>query len=218
MKQLLVVLCVGLGLAACGRSEVEGAVLSHELWVRDGALLIENNSDDPVILLSDTPDLCNRLQSNRMAMNEKRLSFEIRNTRYNNGGADFVGSSPRELNVVRSRTSSSNRNNGRNNRDDRDDRRKNNSNNTNSGNPDVVVSFQAYGNNCRETLTDDDKNGGESGRLTLNALELRKDGVARGSFDVVIGEQQDRLNGHFNVAYCDARMNSAYPTCESVAR
>jgi len=66
----------------------------------------------------------------------------------------------------------------------------------------VQAAFDRTDAQCESTL-ESGEGLGESGSVTLESFEAKAGGVARGAFDIKVGEQGDSVKGTFNATFCD---------------
>ncbi|MBL8953304.1 MAG: hypothetical protein JNK82_21170 [Myxococcaceae bacterium] len=191
MTKRLVVMAVAVVLSACGSAgSFSGTVTGNSLSVKDAAFALLKTDDGKsaglLLVLSDTPGMCDKVKANRTPKNSSSftmLAFNLSDT------GEALAPDANEYTIRSELVTPPLK--GR-----------------------IGVSFfSKVDANCTETLQD--KNiAGQSGIVKITRLDGSANGVASGTFDITVGTQLDKVTGSFNATFCDITKLQANPSCE----
>jgi hypothetical protein len=189
MKRLACFAAVALAVSACSPSGyLSGTIDGESIFVQDAVYVPMRDSRSGVVLagmlmMSDQPELCRSVRGGHLP--KKSEVLVLGTVRLTTGG--YAPPVEGDYSVLNATTTQS------------------------FGNF-IIGAAVRYDSSCTPRRAETHSLL-SSGEVTIESLDLGRDGITEGSLDVDVGVQHDRLTGRFHAETCEADLTTFSPGC-----
>jgi hypothetical protein len=189
VRTITIGVVAAIALSACSGS-MNGTIAGSNLAVADAIFYTPKDSAGKTLglylVMSDKPQICTSLKANRTAKGSTTLTFLMARVSAN---GEILAPEVADYTVVESFL------------------------NFNSGANSALATFSKVDSNCTEVVASNAR-GGKSGIVKLTGVKAEANGVASGTYDITVGNGNDKVTGTFAASFCDLSTLPNNPNCE----